>query len=49
MIRGWWRRATKKQRRRRLELAGTLFLVGVIVLQYGGLAPRVIIVLSFLL
>jgi hypothetical protein len=49
MIRGWWRRATQTQRRRCLELAGTLFLVGVIVCQYGSLAPRVIIVLSFLL
>ena len=49
MIRGWWRRATQKQWRGRLELAGTLFLIGVIVWQYGSLAPRVIIVLSFLL
>jgi mannose-6-phosphate isomerase-like protein (cupin superfamily) len=49
MVRGWWRRATQKQRRGCLELAGTLFLIGVIVWQYGSLAPRVIIVLSFLL
>jgi len=49
MIRKWWRKATQKQRRQRLELAGTLFLAGVIVWQYGSLAPRVIIVLSFLL
>jgi mannose-6-phosphate isomerase-like protein (cupin superfamily) len=49
MIRGWWCRATQTQRRRCLELAGTLFVICVIVWQYGSLAPRVIIVLSFLL
>lgn len=49
MVREWWRRAKQKQRRRFLELTGTLFLAGVIVWQYGSLAPRVIIVISFLL
>jgi hypothetical protein len=44
MGKGWL-----KDRRRILELAGTLVLAGVIVWQYGSLAPRVIIVLSFLL
>jgi hypothetical protein len=38
-----------KDKRRVVELAATLVLAGVIVWQYGGLAPRVIIVLSFLL
>ena len=38
-----------KDNRRVIELAATLVLAGVIVWQYGSLAPRVIIVLSFLL
>ena len=38
-----------KDKRRVVELAATLVLAGVIVWQYGSLAPRVIIVLSFLL
>jgi uncharacterized membrane protein len=38
-----------KDKIRIIELAGTLVLAGVIVWQYGSLAPRVIIVLSFLL
>lgn len=38
-----------KDKRRIVELAATLVLAGVIVWQYGSLAPRVIIVLSFLL
>ncbi|MEK6744748.1 MAG: hypothetical protein AABZ15_14125 [Nitrospirota bacterium] len=41
---GW-----KKDRKRTIELAATLVLAGIIVWQYGSLAPRVIIVLSFLL
>jgi len=45
MGRGW----LKKDKKRIVELAATLVLAGVIVWQYGGLAPRVIIVLSFLL
>jgi len=49
MAMGWWSRASQKQRRRAIELVGTLVLAGIIVWQYGGLAPRVIIVLSFLL
>jgi hypothetical protein len=44
MGKGWL-----KDKRRILELAGTLTLAGVIFWQYGSLAPRVIIVLSFLL
>jgi hypothetical protein len=47
MVRGWWARATQKERRRVVELAGTLALAGVIVWQYGALAPRIIIVLSY--
>lgn len=38
-----------KDRKRIFELAGTIVLLSVIVWQYGSLAPRVIIVLSFLL
>jgi Mn2+/Fe2+ NRAMP family transporter len=38
-----------KDKIRIIEFAGTLVLAGVIVWQYGSLAPRVIIVLSFLL
>ena len=38
-----------KDKKRIFELAATLILAGVIVWQYGSLAPRVIIVLSFLL
>jgi len=38
-----------KDKRKIVELAATLVLAGVIVWQYGSLAPRVIIVLSFLL
>ena len=38
-----------KDKRRVVELAATLVLAGVIVWRYGSLAPRVIIVLSFLL
>jgi glucan phosphoethanolaminetransferase (alkaline phosphatase superfamily) len=38
-----------KDKKRVVELAATLVLAGVIVWQYGSLAPRVIIVLSFLL
>ena len=45
MGKGW----LKKDKKRIVELAATLVLAGVIVWQYGGLAPRVIIVLSFLL
>jgi len=45
----WWSRASQKQRKMAIELAGTLFLAGVIIWQYGSLAPRIIIVLSFLL
>ena len=44
MGKGWL-----KDKRRVIELAATLVLAGVIVWQYGSLAPRVIIVLSFLL
>jgi hypothetical protein len=44
MYKGWL-----KDKRRVIELAATLVLAGVIVWQYGSLAPRVIIVLSFLL
>lgn len=44
MGKGWLR-----DKKRIVELAATLVLAGVIVWQYGGLAPRVIIVLSFLL
>jgi Mn2+/Fe2+ NRAMP family transporter len=44
MGKGWL-----KDKRRTVELAGTLVLAGVVVWQYGSLAPRVIIVLSFLL
>jgi hypothetical protein len=44
MGQGWLR-----DNKRAVELAATLALAGVIVWQYGGLAPRVIIVLSFLL
>jgi len=36
-------------RRRRVEAAITLVLLGVIIVQYGSLAPRVIIVMAFLL
>jgi hypothetical protein len=39
----------QKERRRLVELAATLVLAGVIVWQYGSRAPRIIIVLSFLL
>jgi len=46
---GWMNRGLQKDRRWRFELAGTLILVCVVVWQYGSLAPRVIIVLSFLL
>jgi len=49
MINGWWRTATQKQRRRAIELVIMLVLMGAVVLQYGGLAPRIIIVLSYLL
>lgn len=45
MGKGWLR----KDKKRVVELAATLVLAGVIVWQYGSLAPRVIIVLSFLL
>ena len=38
-----------KDKKRIVELAATLVLAGVIVWQYGRLAPRIIIVLSFLL
>lgn len=38
-----------KDRKRIIELIATLVLAGIIVWQYGGLAPRVIIVLSFFL
>ena len=38
-----------KDNKRAVELAATLALAGIVVWQYGGLAPRVIIVLSFLL
>lgn len=38
-----------KDTRRIVEFAATLVIAGVIVWQYGSLAPRVIIVLSFLL
>ena len=44
MGKGWL-----KDKKRILELAATLLLTGAIVWQYGSLAPRVIIVLSFLL
>jgi glucan phosphoethanolaminetransferase (alkaline phosphatase superfamily) len=44
MDKGWL-----KDKRRVIELTATLVLAGVIVWQYGSLAPRVIIVLSFLL
>ena len=44
MGKGWL-----KDKRRVIELAATLVLAGVIVWRYGSLAPRVIIVLSFLL
>lgn len=44
MIQGWMR-----DKKRFIELAATLFLAGIIVWQYGDRAPRVIIVLSFLL
>lgn len=44
MGQGWLR-----DNKRAVEIAATLALAGVIVWQYGGLAPRVIIVLSFLL
>jgi uncharacterized membrane protein YjdF len=44
MGKGWL-----KDKRRAIELAGTVALIIVIVWQYGTLAPRVIIVLSFLL
>ena len=38
-----------RDRKRIVELIATLVLAGVIVWQYGSLAPRVIIVLSFFL
>lgn len=38
-----------RSKRRIYELAGTIALISVIIWRYGGLAPRVIIVLSFLL
>jgi hypothetical protein len=38
-----------KNKKRIIELVATLVLAGVIVRQYGSLAPRVIIVLSFIL
>lgn len=44
MGKGWL-----KDKKRIVELAATLVLAGIIVWQYGSLAPRVIIVLSFLL
>jgi len=44
MGRGWL-----KDKKRIFELAGTIVLISIIVWQYGSLAPRVIIVLSFLL
>ncbi len=49
MVKERWRKATQKQRRRAIELVITLVLIGAVVWQYGGLAPRVIIVLSYLL
>ncbi len=45
----WMRSGLLKDKRRAFELAGTIVLISVIVWQYGSLAPRVIIVLSFLL
>ena len=44
MATGWL-----KDKKRSFELAATLALAGIVVWQYGSLAPRVIIVLSFLL
>jgi len=38
-----------KDNKRVIEIAATLILAGIIVWQYGSRAPRVIIVLSFLL
>lgn len=46
---GWMQSNTRKNKKKVFELAGTIVLIGVIVWRYGGLAPRVIIVLSFLL
>jgi mannose-6-phosphate isomerase-like protein (cupin superfamily) len=44
-----WFKELFRDRRRIVEAGVTLALVGVIIWQYGSLAPRVIIVLSFLL
>jgi len=43
------RRGLLKENKRVIELVGTVVLISIIVRQYGSLAPRVIIVLSFLL
>lgn len=44
----WMRSGQRKNRKRLFELAGTIVLISVIVWQYESLAPRIIIVLSFL-
>jgi hypothetical protein len=49
MVRAWWSKASKNRKRRAAESAAALAIIGVVVWQYGGLAPQVIIVLSFLL
>lgn len=46
-LRERWGRATRKQRRRAIELAIGLAVIGVIAAEYGALAPQVIIVLSW--